>query len=354
MSSYTAKDIQVLSAIDGIRRRPSMYIGSVDEQGLFHIFKEVVDNAVDESLVGRCSRIKIVLDEDSYLVADDGHGIPVERHRQTEISTLTTVFTHTHAGGKFGSKAYDSTIGVHGVGIKATNALSQNLEVWTHRDSRWWYQQFEYGVAKREDPSKLRGVPGVIDKLDLFPTKGTVIRFTPDSSIFKGADMSMDALYEWLHLVAYTNPQLTIEVVCLWDDEYNEEISYADGLSDYLDWMAEETEQKIEDRYHENAKRFECAIAFTDTQDLDNVYSLSWFTNSTHNESGGRHANAFWRAYTRIVRDYTGSGYYEGQGSQAIPDRGAQCAHPGAAVLVADQGTAGGRAGRRDRRRALP
>ena len=298
-STYSGKDVQVLDGVAAIRKRPTMYIGSVGKEGLFHIFKEVVDNAVDESIAGRCDRIRVQLDDETVTVADNGGGIPVEIHRQTKKSTLTTVFTHIHAGGKFGSDAYDSSIGVHGVGIKATNALSSICNVWTKRGRQWWHQSFKQGTAVQRAPAKST-------KPEISLDSGTVVEFQADPSVFKhGIALDLQEVYDWLHIVAYINPQLSIMFESTEDGDYNEIIHYEDGLADYLDWMAEETKQEILDKYYETkGKGFECAIGFTDTAEMDPKWSLSWFTNTTANLNGGTHANAFWRAYNRAVSEF--------------------------------------------------
>jgi DNA gyrase/topoisomerase IV subunit B len=217
-NSYTANDIDVLEGLEGVRKRPSIYVGDINKHALFQIIKEAVDNAVDEALIGANDRVYIQLDRInmSVLVADAGRGIPVEIHFKTKISTLTTILTRIHAGGKFSGK--EVTVGTHGVGISATNALSAKFEVWTNRakswretqegPKTWYYQSFEKGIPTCEVQENVK--PPLEWKC------GTVVQFIPDPSIFiKNYRLPVKKIEEWLYCLQYLCPGLEFTLCSL-------------------------------------------------------------------------------------------------------------------------------------------
>ncbi|TPB49863.1 DNA topoisomerase IV subunit B, partial [Burkholderia pseudomallei] len=170
---YGASQIQVLEGLEPVRKRPGMYIGSTGPRGLHHLVYEVVDNSIDEALAGYCSDIYVSINEDgSILVKDNGRGIPVEVHPKTGKSTLETVLTVLHAGGKFGGGGYKVSGGLHGVGISVVNALSEWLVAEVHHDGKIYRQRYEKGVATSE-----------IKVVGETKTTGTTITFKPDATI---------------------------------------------------------------------------------------------------------------------------------------------------------------------------
>ena len=175
---YTDNDIQVLEGLEAVRKRPGMYIGSTGERGLHHLVWEIVDNAVDEALAGFCDDIEVMIDKGDIIeVRDDGRGMPTGINVKTGLSTIETIFTVLHAGGKFGGEGYKVSGGLHGVGASVVNALSTWLEVTIYRDGKIYFQRFENGGHSVE-PLK------VIGNCDINRT-GSTVRFKADPEIFK-------------------------------------------------------------------------------------------------------------------------------------------------------------------------
>ena len=192
---YTAKDITVLGGLEGVRKRPSMYIGSTGIRGLHHLVFEVVDNSIDEAMVGECDQIIVTIEKDNYVtVEDNGRGVPVDMHPKLKIPAVEVILTKLHAGGKFDKKSYKISGGLHGVGVSVVNALSDDLEIWVKRDGKEYYQKYKQGKAV----TKLK-------ELGKSNTNGTKIRFHPDYSIFQKEDYQKEILFARLRELAFLN-----------------------------------------------------------------------------------------------------------------------------------------------------
>src|SRR5919112_3347015 len=187
MPTYTAKDITVLEGLEPVRKRPGMYIGGVGASGLHHLVWEILDNSIDEAMNGHASNITVTLHEDgsSITVADDGRGIPVDKHPKTKKSAIEVIFTTLHAGGKFEQGNYKTSGGLHGVGASVVNALSKELVATVKRDGAEWEQRFKQGVPV-----------GAVKKSGAARGTGTTVFFRPDATIFPKVEFDPDVIKE--------------------------------------------------------------------------------------------------------------------------------------------------------------
>ena len=202
-SSYTASDIYVLEGLEPVRKRPGMYIGGTGIDGLHHLIWEVFDNSLDEAMGGHADHITVTLLPDEMVsVKDNGRGIPVEKHKQTGVSTLETVMTTLHAGGKFGGEAYKVSGGLHGVGVSVVNALSSYLKAEVHRDGAAYMQEYVRGKPKKP-----------VKKIGESKFRGTITTFQPDAEIFKERGWKLDTILAHLRQQAYLTRGITINII---------------------------------------------------------------------------------------------------------------------------------------------
>ena len=233
-SGYTARDIEVLEGLEPVRRRPGMYIGGTDEKALHHLFAEVIDNAMDEALAGHATFIEVEMEADGFVtVTDNGRGIPVDPHPKFKNkSALEVIMTTLHAGGKFNSKVYETSGGLHGVGVSVANALSERLEVEVWREQQHYRMVFERGKPK-----------GKLEKLGRVPNKrGTKVRFRPDPQIFGAkAAFKPQRVFKMARSKAYLFGGVEIRWTCakellrgVDDVPEQETFHFPDGLKDFL------------------------------------------------------------------------------------------------------------------------
>ncbi len=293
-TTYDESQIQVLEGMEAVRKRPGMYIGPTDINGLHTMVREVVDNSVDEVMAGRATSVSVTIHRDgSVTVSDDGSGIPVGIHPKEGISTLTLVMTRLHAGGKFGSGGYKVSSGLHGVGVSAVNALSAYLRVDVYRNGRHYYQEYRAGVP-------------VTDVIDLEPTDrhGTTTRFLPDTSIIQTLDYNFDTLAQRFREMSYLNKGLRFKFV---DERANRELNFyfEGGIVSYVRHLnKDKTALHRQPFYVERMVddvMVEVALQYTDTYDTDNVYT---FANNINNADGGSHLSGFRTALTRVINTY--------------------------------------------------
>lgn len=290
---YTADEIQVLTGLEPVRLRPGMYIGSTGPKGLHHLVYEVVDNSIDEALAGVCDTISITINEDnSVSVSDNGSGIPVETHPQTGKSTVETVLTILHAGGKFNNGAYKVSGGLHGVGISVVNALSEYLEVEVKRNSKIYEQKFSRGV-----PTTELKIIGNSDET------GTTITFKPDKEIFDDVVFDFETLEFRFREMAFLNKGIKI---LLEDKRSNkkEEFHYEGGIKAFVEYI-NKNKTKIQENimYFEAEKdnsTVELAMQYTESYS-ENIFS---FANNINTHEGGTHLSGFKSAITRAINDY--------------------------------------------------
>jgi len=292
---YTADDIKVLEGLEGVRLRPAMYIGSTSKEGLHHLVYEIVDNGVDEALAGFCNKITVTLEKDgSVTVEDNGRGIPVEKHKQTGKSTVETVMTMLHAGGKFEHKAYVISGGLHGVGASVVNAVSKKFIVTVKRDGKIHKQQFARGKAK----DKLE----VVGKTSEENETGTTVQFWPDEEIFSVLNFDFSTLAIRLREIAFLNPGLKISLKDEIKDK-KEDFFYEGGLIEFVKWINKNKEVLHKPIYFKKQVDHtivEVAIQYNNSYN-ENIYG---FVNTINTVEGGTHIVGFRTALTRVINNY--------------------------------------------------
>jgi topoisomerase-4 subunit B len=303
--SYTAADIEVLEGLEPVRRRPGMYIGGTDEKALHHLFAEVIDNSMDEAVAGHATRIEVEYGADGYLaVTDNGRGMPVDNHPKfKDKSALEVIMTMLHAGGKFDSGAYDTSGGLHGVGVSVVNALSEHVIVEVARVQQLYRQDFRRGkpVGKLENLGKISG------------RRGTTVKFKPDEQIFgKGCAFSAPRLYKMARSKSYLFGGVEIRWRCapvhLKDKEIPEEavFRFPGGLKDFLAERLEGKTRVVDDIFSGKVEKegghgsVEWAVAWFGGDDG----FISSYCNTIPTGDGGTHEMGFRTALTRSLKNY--------------------------------------------------
>ncbi len=295
--TYDADSIKVLGGLEAVRKRPAMYIGSTGPVGLHHLVWEVVDNAVDEALAGYCDTVTVVVHADnSVTVMDNGRGIPVSMHKEEGRSAAEVVMTVLHAGGKFDSKSYKVSGGLHGVGVSVVNALAETLELEIWRDGYTWEQSYERGKPVAN-----------IKRAGKSEKTGTKITFLPDREIFESIEFNFDTLSQRLREMSFLNKGLTVR---LKDDRTNKqsEFHYNGGIAEFIKHLnknknvlhttpvfAEADKAVGEDTIH-----MEFALQYNDAY-AENVFS---FANNINTVDGGTHLSGFRSALTRAINQF--------------------------------------------------
>ena len=291
--SYDTDSIRVLEGLEAVKQNPAMYVGSTDERGLHHLVYEVVDNSIDEALAGFATKIVVSLNKDgSVTVIDDGRGIPTAMHKKYNKSGVELVMTTLHAGGKFDSKAYKVSGGLHGVGVSCVNALSEWLEARVRRDGKEFYQKYDHGAAV--EPLKEIGTA---------EKSGTTVTFMPDGEIFETVDVKYETISARLKEMAYLNAGLQIELTDERSDK-KEIYKYDGGIREFvLHINRNKTPLHPEPIYLHAEKEdveVEIAIQYTDGY-TENIFT---FANNINTHEGGTHLSGFKGALTRVLNDY--------------------------------------------------
>lgn len=291
--SYDASSIQVLEGLEAVRRRPGMYVGDNGKKGLHQMFREVLDNSVDEHLAKHCDLIKVgLLADGSMTVEDNGRGIPVDIHEKEGISALTVIMTKLHAGGKFGGGGYKVSGGLHGVGVSCTNALSEWLITTVKRDGKMYQQRFEKGVPVTEV-----AVVGTAEGT------GTHQHWKPDASVLTETHHDENIIKRRLREIAYLNPNLRIEFVNEENPEHSEVFEYEKGIVQLVEDMNESSDTFHKPIYFHRVRdnmEVEVAIQYNTTYHVN----ILAYTNNIHQPDGGTHVSGFSAALTRVLNQY--------------------------------------------------
>ena len=298
-NNYNENDIQILEGLEAVRKRPGMYIGTTDVKGLHHLVWEIVDNSIDEALAGYCKNIEIIINKDnSITVKDDGRGIPVGKHPKTGISTVETVYTVLHAGGKFGGGGYKVSGGLHGVGASVVNALSSRVTVTVYKDGKIYECKFANGGKTVQPLTEI----GTCEA----NRTGTTVTFKPDSEIFDTEIFDYETLKVRVRELAFLNRglQLTLRDDRDEEDTQGEKFLYEGGISEYVRFLNQNKTPIHDDIIHLEGEQdgifFEVAMQYNNSYN-DNIYS---FVNNINTHDGGTHEEGVRRALTRVINNY--------------------------------------------------
>ncbi|MHC4470598.1 MAG: DNA topoisomerase (ATP-hydrolyzing) subunit B [Planctomycetota bacterium] len=294
-SKYDADSIQVLEGLEAVRKRPAMYIGDVSSGGLHHLVYEVVDNSIDEAMIGECWNIRVrITPDNSVEVLDDGRGMPVDEHRTEKIPAVQVIMTLLHAGGKFDRTSYKVSGGLHGVGVSVVNGLSEWLEVEVYREGRVYFQAYERGRPTCE--LQVRGRT---------KRRGTKVHFKPDGEVFETTHISYETLTRRIRELAYLNPGVTLAI----SDErpgagQQDSFCYENGLKEFVEHLNASknpihpeivfVSKEIQGHVVEAALQYNDAFSET----------IFAFANNIHTHEGGTHLSGFKAALTRSLNAY--------------------------------------------------
>ena len=295
MNQYSAESIQVLDGIEHVRKRPSMYIGSTGPDGLHHLVYEVIDNSIDEALVGFCKNISVVILKNNIVeVTDDGRGIPTEIHPTENVSALEVVMTKLNAGGKFDNSSYKISGGLHGVGVSVVNALSEWLEVTVWRNGKTYSQRYKKGAAEYEVKTG--------ERCDL---TGTRVLFKPDKTVFSDINFNFDTLSKRLRELAFLNKGLHIEIKDLREkDGKKHSFKFDGGIVSFVNHINQNKNALHKDPINIEDKRedleTEIAIEYNEGYN-ENIFA---YVNNINTTEGGTHVIGFKSGLTRTINDF--------------------------------------------------
>lgn len=305
--TYNANNIQVLEGLEAVRKRPAMYIGSTDVNGLHHLVYEIVDNSIDESLAGHCDNVTVTIHKDNSVeVLDNGRGIPVDPHPVYKKSALEIVLTKLHAGGKFNNDSYKVSGGLHGVGVSVVNALSKKMIVEVYRNETKYMQSYKKGIPDAE-----------LKKTGQTKYRGTRIHFWPDDEIFDTVEYNFDTLSKRLRELAFLNAGIKITL----RDERNVKdktskgteniFQFKGGIVSFVNFLNENKTPIIKKPiYYHTVKDkidIEVALQYIDTYN-ENLYT---YANNINTREGGTHLIGFRSALTRVLNDYLKKGKFD-------------------------------------------
>lgn len=301
-ADYSAENIQVLEGLEAVRKRPAMYIGDIGVRGLHHLVYEVIDNSIDEALVGFCTRIDLLIHEDgSITVTDDGRGIPTGLHEKEQKSALEVVMTVLHAGGKFDKDSYKVSGGLHGVGVSCVNALSTLLIATIMREGKIFRQQYEKGKPVTE-----------VEEIGKTDKSGTIIKFKPDPTIFQTTEFNFEILSARLRELAFLNKGILLTITDQRELVENgnggkaryEEYQSSEGLKEFVEYLDGNRERLIEKPIHIAYEKTEIPVEIAlqyNNSFSENVHS---YVNNINTIEGGTHLAGFKRGLTRTLKKY--------------------------------------------------
>lgn len=296
---YAADNIQVLEGLEAVRKRPAMYIGDVGTKGLHHLVYEVVDNSIDEALAGHCDKIDVIINEDnSITVTDNGRGIPTAMHTKEKKSALEVVMTVLHAGGKFDKDTYKVSGGLHGVGVSCVNALSSDLSAIVHRDGKIFQQEYKIGKPQY-DVKEI----GVSDKT------GTIVTFTPDSSIFESTIYNYDTLAARLRELAFLNKGITMTLKDTRHQDENgdsptETFHSEGGLREFAAYLDRNREGLISEVIYFEGEKDGIPVEVALTYNTSYTENIQAYVNNINTHEGGTHLSGFRRGLTNTLKKY--------------------------------------------------
>ena len=293
-NGYNASDIQILEGMEAVRKRPGMYIGSTGSKGLHHLVFEIVDNSIDEFVVGQCDTINVIIHQDnSVTVSDNGRGIPVDMHPMANRPAIEGIMTTLHSGGKFGGSGYTISGGLHGVGLSVVSALSSQLQITVKRDGHIYRQDYERGKPATE--LQMQG--------DTNET-GTAIRFFPDPEIFEELIFDREIIIQRLRELGFLNKGLLIKLADEREEEIFQSAFESNGLMDFVAYINQNKDTVNQPPIYFNDKKddviIEVAIQYNSGYS-ENIFS---YANNIHTQEGGTHEIGFKNALTRVINDY--------------------------------------------------
>lgn len=291
--NYGAQQIKVLKGLEAVRKRPGMYIGGTGIEGLHHLVKELVDNAIDEALAGHCDRINITIHKDnSVTVSDNGRGIPVDKHSQGK-SAAEIIFTVLHAGGKFEKGAYKVSGGLHGVGASVVNALSTKMHVEVFKNGKEYHLDFE----------NQKTIGGGLKEIGPTTKKGTQVTFWPDEKIFQSIEFDYKTMKKRYREFAFLNPTVTIVFA---DERANleEVFHYEGGLKEFVKYITQGNKQTIPDIISISGEKEDVEVDIGLTYTDSYSETLEGFVNNIATPGGGTHISGFKLGITKAMKDY--------------------------------------------------
>jgi DNA gyrase subunit B len=298
---YSADNIQILEGLEAVRKRPAMYIGDVGVRGLHHLVYEVIDNSIDEAMGGYCDAIRVVINEgNSVTVEDNGRGIPTSLHKKENKSALEVVMTVLHAGGKFDKDTYKVSGGLHGVGVSCVNALSTDLSAIVYREGKIFQQEYKIGVPQYD-----------VKEIGTTEKNGTVITFTPDSTIFESIDYNYDTLKNRMRELSFLNKGITITITDEREDSKDEDGSFpADkfhsegGLREFAKYLDKSREPLIEEVIYMDGEKDGIPVEVAMIYNTSYTENIQAYVNNINTHEGGTHLSGFRRGLTHTLKKY--------------------------------------------------